>query len=68
MKFVLPSIYYIFIVLPRWLSDERVKLMTWWLWVRLPVEVNVLSGLFTPLTSAEACEKSSQWLWNEKLC
>ena len=25
----------------------------------------VLSGVFSPLTSAEAGEKSSQWLWKE---
>ena len=29
------------------------------------VEANSLSGVFSPLTSAEACEKSSQWLWKE---
>ena len=27
-----------------------------------------LSGVFSPLTSAEACEESSRWLWKEKLC
>ena len=53
---------------PRWLSGERVGLMTWWLQVRSPVEVTFLSSIFSPLTSAEACEKSSQWLWKEKLC
>ena len=42
--------------------------MTWWLWVRSPVEAFFLSGVFSPLTSAEACEKSSRWLWKEKLC
>ena len=42
--------------------------MTWWLWVRFPVEATFLSGVFSPLTSAEACEKSSWWLWKEKLC
>ena len=26
------------------------------------------SGVLLPLTSAEACEKSSRWLWKEKLC
>ena len=52
----------------RWLSDERVGLMTWWLRVRSPVEATLLSGVFSPLTSAEACEKSSRWLWKEKLC
>ena len=51
---------------PRWLSGERVGLMTWWLWVRSPVEATFLSGVFSPLTSAEACEKSSRWLWKEK--
>ena len=53
---------------PRWLSDERVGLMTWWLRVRSPVEATFLSGVFSPLTSAEAYEKSSRWLWKEKLC
>ena len=24
--------------------------------------------VFSPLTSEEACEKSNQWLWKEKLC
>ena len=31
----------------------------------LVVEVKFLSGIFPPLTSAEAGEKSSQWLWEE---
>ena len=53
---------------PRMLSGENVGLMTWWLWVRSPVEANFLSGVFPPLTTAEACEKSSRWLWKEKLC
>ena len=53
---------------PRWLSGECVGLMTWWLWVRSQVEASFLSGVFSPLTSAEACEKSSLWLWKEKLC
>ena len=47
---------------PGWLSGERVGLMTR---VRDPVEAKFLSGVFPPLTSAEACEKSSQWLWKE---
>ena len=51
---------------PGWLSGERVQLMTWWLRVRSPVEATFLSGVFSPLTSAEACEKSSRWLWKEK--
>ena len=42
--------------------------MTWWLWVWLPVEVNFVFSIFLPLTSATACEKSSRWLWKEKLC
>ena len=53
---------------PGWLSGELVGLMTWWLRVRSPVEATFLSGVFSPLTSAEACEKSSRWLWKEKLC
>ena len=32
---------------------------------RVSVEAKFLSGVFSPLTSAEACEKSSGWLWNE---
>ena len=41
--------------------------MAWWLWIRSPIEANLLSGVFSPLTFAEACEKSSPWLWKEKL-
>ena len=33
-----------------------------------PFRPTVLSGVFSPLTSAVACEKSSRWLWKEKLC
>ena len=54
--------------LPGRLSGERVGLTIWWLWVRSPVEANFLSSVFSPLSSAEACEKSSQWLWKERLC
>ena len=36
--------------------------------VRSQVEVTLLSSVFSPLTSAEACEKSSRRLWKEKLC
>ena len=36
--------------------------------VQSPVEATFLSGVFSPLTSAEACEKSSWWLWKEKFC
>ena len=46
-----------FNVHPRWLSTERVGLMTCWLLVRDPF----FSGVFSPLTSPEACEKS----WKE---
>ena len=56
------------LALPGWLSGEHVGLMTWWLRVRSPVEATFLSGVFLPLSSAEACEKSSRWLWKEKLC
>ena len=51
---------------PGGLSGERVGLMTWWLWVRSAVEATFLSGVCSPLTSAEACEKCSRWLWEEK--
>ena len=53
---------------PGWLNGKRVRLMTRWLRVRSPVEATFLSGVFSPLTSAEACGKSSRWLWKEKLC
>ena len=53
---------------PGWLSGELVGLMTWWLRVGSPVEATFLSGVFLPLTSAEAHEKSSRWLCEEKLC
>ena len=54
---------------PGWLSGGRVELVTsWWLLVRSPVEAIFLSGIFSPLTCAEACDKSSPWLWKEKLC
>ena len=59
---------YTCITLPRWLSGERVGLMTWWLWVWSLVEANFLSSVFSPLTSVEAYEKSSLWLLKEKLC
>ena len=51
-----------------WLIGERVGLMTWRLWVWSLVEANFLYGVFLPLTSSEVCEKSSRWLWKEKLC
>ena len=53
---------------PGWLGVERVGFMTWWLWVRSPVEANFLSGVFSPLTSANACEKSTRWLWKGSWC
>ena len=46
---------------------EHVGLMTLWLRVWSPVELNFLSGVFLSLTSEEVCEKSSLWLWIEKL-
>ena len=39
---------------------------TWWLWVQDPVEANFLSSVFSLLTSAEACERGSRWLWKER--
>ena len=50
---------------PCWLRGECVRLITLWLWARDPVETKFLSSVFSPLTSAEACEKSSRWLWKE---
>ena len=54
-----------FTATPGWLSGEHVGLMTYWLWVQDPVDANFLSGVFSPLTSTEACEKGSWWLWKE---
>ena len=65
---ILYKLVYALEALPGWLSGEHVGLMTWWLRVRSPVEATFLSGVFSPLTSAEACEKGSRWLWKEKLC
>ena len=42
-----------------------VGLVTWWLRVRHPVEAIFLSGVFSPQSSAEACEQNSWWLWKE---
>ena len=39
--------------------------MTWWLRVQDPAEANFLSGIFSPITSAEVREKKSRWLWKE---
>ena len=51
---------------PPWrLKGEHVGFMTWWLRARSPVEANFLSSISSPLTSAEARERSSQWLWKE---
>ena len=44
---------------------SMLRLVTWWLLVQDPVEAKFLSGVFSSLTSAEACEKTSWWLWNE---
>ena len=53
------------------------RVVQWWacrthdlvvVFIQSPVEATFLSGEFSPLTSAEACEKSSRWLWKEKLC
>ena len=52
---------------PGWLSGEHVGLVTRWLQVRFSIEANFLCGVLSPLTSAETCEESSQWLWKEKL-
>ena len=48
-----------------WLSGKQVGLITWCLRVIDRVEANFFSGVFSLLTSAEACEKSSRWLWKE---
>ena len=50
---------------PGWLSGKCVGLMSWWLGVRDPIDAKFLSGVFSPFTSAEACEKSSRWFWKE---
>ena len=50
---------------PGWLSGKHVELVTWWLRVRYPVEANLISSVFSPLTSAKTSEKSSWWLLKE---
>ena len=35
-----------FVPPPRWFSGKCVRLMTWWLSVGDPVEVNFISGIF----------------------
>ena len=42
---------------PEWLSGERVGLMTWWFLVPDPLEAKFFPSVFSPLTSAETCEK-----------
>ena len=64
----LTQLFSITCALPGWVSGERVGVMTLLLLVRSLVEATFLSGVFSPLTSAEACEKSSRWLWKEMLC
>ena len=49
---------------PGWLSGERVGLMTWWFKFDTRLR-QTLFGEFSPLTSAETCEKSNRWLWKE---
>ena len=39
--------------------------MIWWLCVQDPDVAKFISGVFFPITSAEACEKSSRWIWKE---
>ena len=58
------------IVYPALLGGSEVSVSdsSWWLRVRSPVEANFLSGVFSPPTSAETCEKSNWWLWKENLC
>ena len=54
-----------FVASPGCHSGESVGLMTNWLIVRYLVKANFLPGVFSPLTFAEACKKSSRWLWKE---
>ena len=53
---------------PGWLSGERVGLKTRWLRVLSLVEATFLSGVFLPLTSAEACEKKVVGGFGKKSC
>ena len=53
------------VALAGWLCGDRVGLMMLWLRVQDSVEANILSGVFSALASAEACKKSSRWLWKE---
>ena len=50
--------------MPGWLSGESVGHMTWWLWVRYPVEANFFPVYFrlSPLLKHEKC---SRWLCKE---
>ena len=54
-----------FLASPAWLRGERVGHMTWCLWVRDPLAANFISSVFSPLTAAEAFEKSGWWLFKE---
>ena len=47
------------------LGGPVVSMLDSWFWVLYPTEANLLSGVFSPLTSAETCEKSRHWLWKE---
>ena len=46
-------------------TRKRISVFKLHLFCRLQM---LYSGVISPLTSAEACEKSSRWLWKEKLC
>ena len=46
-----------------WASTHDLVVMS-----SIPVWGELTFRVFSPLTSAEACEKSSRWLWKEKLC
>ena len=52
---------------PGWLSGKRTRLMTWWFLSLIPGSGDFsFQRIFSPLTSAEACERSSRWFWKEK--
>ena len=64
MMILMMMIRVVFVIAPpRLLNSERVGLITWWLWVRDPVEAKFHKGVFLHLISAKTYEKSCRWLW-----
>ena len=53
---------------PEWPRGKRVRLMTWWLWVRPRLRRLFFPAYFRLSSLQKHVEKSSRWLWKEKLC